>query len=304
MDMAGSLGLFSVSVTPFDESEDIDFDSLTRLCEFYIEKGVSALMSLGIMGEANRMSPSESIAISRHVLKVVDGRIPVYFGASNPSLKVIEELSEEVMGNGAAGIMVTPLAQQRDAKAILAYFKAVAKAVGPDAPLIMQDYPQQTDTHLSVSLISEIIQAVPSLCIFKHEQWPGLTKLSALRDKEKPERVRNMPILTGNGGLFLPQELARGANGTMTGFAFPEVMVKVCALFSAGQKKAAEDLFDIYLPYLRYENQLAFGLSVRKYVLYRRGIISTHKTRMPGYRLNKIDMAEIDHFLDRIGTLD
>lgn len=302
--MSGSMGLFSVSITPFDEYEEVDFESLTRLCEFYIEKGVSALMSLGIMGEANRMSPAESIAISRHVLKVVDGRIPVYFGASNPSLKVIEELTKEVMSNGAAGIMVTPLAQQNDGRAILAYFKAVAQAVGPDVPIIMQDYPQQVGTHLSVPLISEIIQAVPSLYIFKHEQWPGLTKLSAIRDKDQPERTRNIPILTGNGGLFLPQELSRGANGTMTGFAFPEVMVKVCALFASGQEKEAEDLYDIYLPYLRYENQLAFGLSVRKYVFYRRGIISTYKTRMPGYQLSTLDIDEIEHFLDRIGGVN
>ncbi len=302
--MAGSLGLFSVSVTPFDKFEEVDYDSLTRLCEFYIEKGVSALMSLGVMGEANRMSPAESIAISRHVLKVVAGRIPVYFGASNPSLKVIEELAQNVMENGAAGIMVTPLAQQKNDKAILSYFKAVAKAVGPDVPLILQDYPQQTETHLSVALISDIIQAIPSLYIFKHEQWPGLAKLSALRDEEQPERVRNIPILTGNGGLFLPQELARGASGAMTGFAFPEVMVQVCALFAMDKKEAAEDLYDRYLPYLRYEHQPSFGLAVRKYVLYRRGIIAHYGTRMPGYKLYDTDVAEIERFLDRIGALE
>ena len=71
-------------------------------------------------------------------------------------------------------------------------------------------------------------------------------------------------ILVGNGGLYVPQELARGADGIMTGFAYPEMLVSVCALFAAGRSDEAEDLFDLYLPLVRHEQQPGFGLAVRK----------------------------------------
>ena len=69
--------------------------------------------------------------------------------------------------------------------------------------------------------------------------------------EQKPGRRRD-PILVGNGGLYLPQELRRGADGAMTGFAWPEMLVQVCALFATGKAAEAEDLFDIYLPLVRH----------------------------------------------------
>jgi 4-hydroxy-tetrahydrodipicolinate synthase len=297
-------GLFAIAVTPFDEAGEVDYPSLDRLCEFYIEKGAAGIVALGIMGEAHRLSFAESVAISRRILKVVGNRLPVFFGASSPALKVTKELAMEVMDHGASGIMLAPLANQKDEGNILSYVMAAAEAVGSDAPIILQDYPQETATYLSAPLIARIIESVPSLCAFKHEEWPGLSKLSALRAATQPARVREFPILVGNGALFLPLELARGANGAMTGFSFPEVLAEVCALFAAGNRTEAEDLYDRYLPFLRYEHQPVFGLAVRKYMFCRRGVIASYKTRAPGYQLRAVDIAEIDHFLDRLGIAE
>ena len=68
---------------------------------------------------------------------------------------------------------------------------------------------------------------------------------------------------------MLPHELARGADGAMTGFSFPEMLVEVCRLMRAGEAEAAFDLYDRYLPLVRYEQQPGLGLAVRKYVLWR-----------------------------------
>ncbi|WP_246236201.1 hypothetical protein [Acerihabitans arboris] len=84
--------------------------------------------------------------------------------------------------------------------------------------------------------------------MLKHEDLPGLRKLSQVRAQSAARGLRRISILAGNGGLFLPQEMRRGADGAMTGFAYPEMLVRVCALFQAGRAEEAEDLFDIYLP--------------------------------------------------------
>jgi 4-hydroxy-tetrahydrodipicolinate synthase len=107
-------------------------------------------------------------------------------------------------------------------------------------------------------------------------------------------------ILCGNGGLYLPQELARGADGAMTGFAFPEMLVAVVALFRAGEKDRAEDLFDAYLPLVRHEQQPGFGLALRKETLHRRGIISSPKVRAPGPSLTATDRDELNRLVTRV----
>ncbi len=69
--------------------------------------------------------------------------------------------------------------------------------------------------------------------------------------------MRPISILTGNGGLFLDFEMERGADGAMTGYAFPEMLVDVVRLQKAGRRDEAHDVFDAHLPLLRYEQQPA-----------------------------------------------
>jgi 4-hydroxy-tetrahydrodipicolinate synthase len=107
-------------------------------------------------------------------------------------------------------------------------------------------------------------------------------------------------ILVGNGGLYLPQELRRGADGAMTGFAWPEMLVRVCDLAAGGKMEEAEDLFDIYLPLVRHEQQLGIGLALRKEVLFRRGAIKSPRQRAPGSSLTATDRAELDSLIARL----
>ena len=136
--------------------------------------------------------------------------------------------------------------------------------------------------------------------MLKHEDWPGLNKITAVRRLAQDRNARRVSILVGNGGLFLPEELARGADGAMTGFAYPEFLVTLVDGFKSGNRDAVETLFDAYLPLLRYEQQPGIGLAVRKEILRRRGVIESARTRAPGPRLNAVDMAELTHLLDRL----
>jgi 4-hydroxy-tetrahydrodipicolinate synthase len=136
--------------------------------------------------------------------------------------------------------------------------------------------------------------------MFKHEDCPGLKKLSQMRKACDGTARRYISILVGNGGLYVPQELRRGADGVMTGFAYPEMLVSVCSLFQAGQSEEAEDLFDVYLPLVRHEQQPGFGLAVRKQILRRRGAIRSAAVRAPGPSLDTDDISELDRLLARL----
>ena len=83
----------------------------------------------------------------------------------------------------------------------------------------------------------------------------------------------------------------------MTGFAYPEVLVEVYERFAAGRQEDAFDLFDAYLPLIRYEQQPGIGLAIRKEILHRRGIIASAALRLPGARLDALDRAELDQLV-------
>jgi 4-hydroxy-tetrahydrodipicolinate synthase len=85
----------------------------------------------------------------------------------------------------------------------------------------------------------------------------------------------------------------------MTGFAYPEMMVGVCAAHAAGRSERARDLMDAYLPLMRYEQQPGIGLAIRKYVLAKRGLIGSDKVRSPAIPLSRWDVAEIDVLIER-----
>ena len=182
---------------------------------------------------------------------------------------------------GAAGVMVAPPPGLKGDEGVYNYFAQVFKELGPDIPVVYQDYPQSTGVYLAPSVFERLVDDFKQLVMLKHEDWPGLAKLT-LRESEKKPGRRRVSILVGNGGLYLPQELRRGADGAMTGFAWPEMLVQVCDLAAKGKMEEAEDLFDLYLPLVRHEQQLGIGLALRKEVLFRRGAIKSPRQRAPG----------------------
>ncbi|WP_273510737.1 dihydrodipicolinate synthase family protein [Planktotalea frisia] len=294
-----SNGVFIIAATPFTDSGALDLDSADRMVDFYLEMGVSGMTILGIMGEAPKLTSDESLTFARHILQRVAGRVPVVVGVSGPGLDNMARLTGEVMGAGAAGVMVAPMPSLNTDMKQKGYFAQVCNGLGPDVPICLQDYPQTTGVNFSVETLLDIFAAHAQIVMLKHEDWPGLTKLSRIREATG-QRAGRLSILTGNSALFLPQEMQRGADGAMTGFAYPEMMVQVVARHLAGDVDGAEDLFDAYLPMVRYEQQLGLGLAIRKEVLHRRGVLSSPKVRAPGPALSDLDKAELTRLTTRL----
>ncbi|MEM6762246.1 MAG: dihydrodipicolinate synthase family protein [Pseudomonadota bacterium] len=294
-------GVFIISATPFDDDGAVDHESLSRLTEFYLGHGVSGITILGMMGEAPKLTAEESRAVITTVLQRVNGKVPVVVGVSNAGLDNLVSLSKFAMDAGAAGVMVAPGAALKTETGVIASFATIAERL-PDVPLVYQDFPLSTAMPISAAGFVRLVDEVPSVVMLKHEDWPGLTKLSAIRDLSAARGTRRVSILTGNGGLYLPQELARGADGAMTGFAFPEMLVQVVRRHQGGDRDGAEDLFDAYLPIVRHEQQPGFGLAVRKEILRRRGVIASAATRAPGPALDATGHKELDRLMARLET--
>jgi 4-hydroxy-tetrahydrodipicolinate synthase len=293
-------GVFIISPTPFSENGEIDYASTDALVDFYVACGVTGITVLGVLGEASKLSSAETRAFLKHVMKRVDGRKPVVVGVSNPGTDNLVLFAREAMDLGAAGLMISPQQGMRTDDQVYAYWDELFRRLGPSAPICYQDYPQTTNTVTSVSVLHQLIDAFPSFVMLKHEENPGLSKITVLRERSDRGDGRRVSILVGNGGIHLPQELRRGVDGAMTGFAYPEMLVRVCELFFAGDADGAEDLYDAYLPLLRHEQQFGFGLALRKEILRRRGVLACAATRHPGPKLRPRDHQELDELISRL----
>ena len=266
-------GVYVIAATPFADDGALDLVSTDSMVDFYLKCGVDGLTILGVMGEAPKLTQEESVSFLTRVLDRVAGR---------------------------AGVMVAPIAGLNTEAKVLGYYEQICKALGSDVPLVYQDYPQTTGVPVSVQTLNALIDRHPQLVMLKHEESPGLAKITALRQSAERDGRRRVSILVGNGGLHYPQELARGVDGAMTGFAYPEMLVEVYRLHAAGKRDAAEDLFDAYLPLVRHEQQPGIGLALRKEVLKRRGAIASAKLRAPGPSLTAEDQAEVTRMIERV----
>jgi 4-hydroxy-tetrahydrodipicolinate synthase len=293
-------GVYLITVTPFTDSGALDLASTDRMVDFCLDKGVTGLTVLGIMGEAPKLTMEESRSFVKQVLARVNGRVPVVVGASAPGFAPMKELTHSVMDLGASGVMVAPPPAVRTDDQITAYFDMVNETLGPQVPWVLQDHPVATGVQMSTGVVLKILKNSPTCVMLKHEDCPGLAKLSAIRAASDKGELKRIAILTGNGGgLFLPEELTRGADGAMTGFAYPEMMVDVCAAHARGDVERAHDLFDAYLPLARYEQQSNIGLAVRKHLLWKRGVIASEAVRKPGPKLSAQDIADIERLTRR-----
>ncbi|MFN3501123.1 MAG: dihydrodipicolinate synthase family protein [Allorhizobium sp.] len=291
-------GVYVIALTPFTETGDLDLDSTDRMVDFYLERGATGLTVLGMMGEAQKLTIEESQTYVRRILHRVDGRVPVVAGVSAAGFAQMQALTSMVMDDGAAGVMIAPPSSLRNDQQIVTYYKQAAEFIG-DTPFVLQDFPLVTSVTIPVSVIQTIIDQIPTCVCLKHEDWPGLSKITALRTASETSGKRRISILCGNGGVFLPEEMARGADGAMTGFAYPEMMRDVVHYSEQGNPERAQDIFDAYLPLARYEQQPGLGLSIRKYIMAKRGAIATPALRKPGGALSLADISEIERLIAR-----
>lgn len=296
-------GVYAIAPTPFKDDGRIDQVSLERLIDSYREMGVDGITVLGLMGEANKLDHQEALDLVRTFTSRA-GAMPIIVGVTAPGFATMRALARASMEMGAAGVMIAPPPSLKTEDQVVGYYAQAAAAVGEDVPFVLQDYPLVFGVTIPPKTISRIVGDLPSCVMLKHEDWPGLDKITALRRFQADGQMRPISILCGNGGLFLDLEMERGADGAMTGYAFPDMLVDVVGAFAGGDVETGRALFDAHLPLIRLEHQPVVGLAVRKYLFMRRGIFASDTQRLPGAALSPEARADIERILARLAEVD
>lgn len=287
-------GTWFVAPTPFDADGRLDADSLRSLASAVARWGCDGVTVLGVMGEVATLTDTERETVQRTVAETVGAVLPMAVGCSGVSAHLVGERIAAAAQAGAAAAMVSAPPGSGDVSALPAFFQAVAER--SPLPLIIQDEPTATGVRLPVPVLLDCIHAA-GISTVKLEDPPTPSKISRLLAADPGLRV-----FGGLGGVSSLAELRRGAVGTMTGFAFPEILRALRLAVADGRTERSAQLFDTYLPLLSFEGQPGGGLGIRKEVLRRRGVIG-HAVARIGPPPDPVTLAELDDVLARVGVV-
>ncbi|MBI1296453.1 dihydrodipicolinate synthase family protein [bacterium] len=292
-------GIYNITPTPFHPDSSLDLASLKTLTDFNVVKGVNGMTILGVLGETSKVHEDERDLIIDGVLKANDGRISICVGTSHDDTTegclIRSKRAQEL---GAKAVMIAPPKfMKADQEAIRGHYLTIADAV--DIPIIVQDHPTSTGVTMTVETIARIAEEAPICNFLKLEDEPSPTKVGFVR-KVCPDMV----IFGGLGGMMFLEELRHGATGTMTGFAFPEILVEIHRKWTAGDIDGATETFYHYVPLIRFENQKGINLALRKHIYAKRGAIASPTLRKPFMPVDDLTLDDLNDILTRLNMLE
>ncbi|HEX7926578.1 MAG TPA: dihydrodipicolinate synthase family protein [bacterium] len=268
-------GVWPILVTPFDDKENLDLESLDRVVRFMAQIKMDGVTILGVLGESNRMADHEREQVITTSVKAA-GSMPVCVGTSHSGTAAARYLSQMAEQLGAAAVMVTPHHEPTPNEArVFEYFKAIADGI--TIPIVAQDHPASSQVHMSVPLILRLINEIPRIACVKEEAPPTPQKVAAVMAGMTSRKVT---LLQGLGALYGIFDLERGAHGFMTGFAFPEALAAMVNAAKGENLTEARRIYNRFLPLIVYEQQP--GTAIRKEVYRLRGLIKHNRVRHPG----------------------
>lgn len=288
--------MLPITLTPFTDDGAVDEASIDTLVEDYLGAGAHGLTILGIMGEAARLLDAERGMVLRRYLRATAGRVPVVVGVSARATCMSLDYARRAEDAGAAAVMLAPPDGTKNLDLVFEHFRRVAEAIS--VPVVVQDEPVNTGVTMPAPFLARLVDEIEGCRYLKLEETPTLPKISAVRERA----ASPVGIFGGLGGLYLYEEMLRGADGIMTGFGFPQVLVRTYELFVAGERDRAQEHFFRHLPLIRYEAQLGVGgVTIRKQVFARRGAISSPHARFPAPPVDELTLAELDDLIRVVG---
>lgn len=301
-------GVWAILPTPFTPDGALDLASVATCVAFQRERGVTGLVALGVFGEAAALSADEMDAVLAAVVAAADG-LPVVAGLDPLGTDGAVALAARLAGAAPGLRAVMVKVPSSDATTTAAHLRAVADAAG--CGVVVQDYPARSGVTIAPEALAEATVACGTAVAVKAEAAPSaptvarlVAALAAATNDADADTgaTAPVPVFGGLGGVGLLDELAAGAAGAMTGFAFPEGLVATLAAWRDGGFAAARDAWAPWLPLAVFEAQGPYALALRKELLRRRGALGHARVRPPAAALPEGLAALVDAHLAAAGN--
>jgi len=281
------------------EDNTIDVQGLRKEVNFLIKAGVTGIALFGNASEAFALTKAEKQLIADTVVAQNRGRVPLVFGSGSTAAEPAIENSLWAKENGADILMIMPPHMIKpDARGIYDYYAAIANAV--DLPIMIQDAPNACGVAVPVDVMIRLAGEFDNIQYVKAEAPPTFRKAKQIVDGCGGK----LTVFGGLNGTFFYEELCVGVVGTMPAGEFPDVLVQVYNLFTAGKRQEAKALFYQYLPFIRLGSiPGGMAMAVHKEILKRGGIIASSKVRSPFLQADDTLIALVMDALDGLELL-
>ncbi len=292
-DLPALHGIVPILVTPFDDTERVDTESLRREVEFNIAAGVHGL-GIALGSEVYKLADDERELVVATVIDQARGRIPVIMNTGAAATNIAVRYSQQAEAAGAAAVMCTSPGPGLPAGELRHYYQSISDAVR--IPVMIQD---TATNHVPAALMRSIAESAERVRYAKVESSPPARRVYDAVQACGPL----VAIFGGAGGGALLQELRRGSLGTMPWPSTPAAFVAVWDHWHAGDREAALQAFEQRLaPLGRLSIQgIGGGHILHKELLRRQGVIATAHVRRPSDEIDPLFYEELDEVCARLG---
>ena len=228
-------GVIPPIITPVDEQENVNTDALKRVIDHVLNGGVHGIFALGSNGEFYALDrTNQQIALETTVAHV-NGRVPVYAGASAITTKECVALANMAEQVGADALTVlTPMFITPSENELYEHFKAIAAST--KLPVLLYNNPGKTTNNISVSLLKKLAQ-IDNIVGIKN------TSLDFSQTIQYLYVTQNNPsfkVLAGTD-FYIYSTLTYGGVGCVAGTAnvAPALVVDIYEKFVAGDHQGA-----------------------------------------------------------------
>ncbi|MGO4887724.1 4-hydroxy-tetrahydrodipicolinate synthase [Anaerobacillus sp. MEB173] len=237
--------VITAMVTPFDYKGNIDFSKTTKLVNYLIANGSDGLVVAGTTGESPTLSTEEKVALFKHVVKVVNKRVPVIAGTGSNNTHASVELTKKATEVGVDGIMaVAPYYNKPSQLGLYEHFKAIAEATF--LPVMLYNIPGRSVVNISADTVMKLAD-VKNIVSMK-EASGNIEQITSI--------IANTPddfsVYSGDDGLTLPV-LSIGGQGVVSVAAhvIGNEMQAMINAFKAGNCKEAAKYHQFLLPIMK-----------------------------------------------------
>ncbi|MFD3445520.1 4-hydroxy-tetrahydrodipicolinate synthase [Microbacteriaceae bacterium 4G12] len=228
-------------VTPFDDNGNIDFAKTTQLVNYLIDNGTTALVVAGTTGESPTLTAEEKVELFRHVVEVVNGRVPVVAGTGSNSTQASIELTKRAEEIGVDAVMlVAPYYNKPNQEGLYQHFKTIANST--KLPVMLYNVPGRSVVSIAVDTIVRLSQ-IPNVVAVKDAGGDVLSMTEIIEHTSD-----DFAVYSGDDGLTLPA-LAIGAKGVVSvaSHIIGNEMQEMIQAFEAGDMKKAQQLHQLLL---------------------------------------------------------
>ncbi|MNZ26202.1 4-hydroxy-tetrahydrodipicolinate synthase [compost metagenome] len=229
-------------VTPMDAEGRLDWDSLTQLVDFHLQEGTNAIVAVGTTGESATLDVDEHVAVIRHVVKQVAGRIPVIAGTGANSTREAIELTAAAKQAGVdACLLVTPYYNKPTQEGLYLHHRKIAESVA--IPQILYNVPGRTACDMLADTIARL-STVPNIIGVKEATG------DLVRGKEVLDKVASGFLVYSGDDATAVELMLMGAQGniSVTANVAPRAMSELCAAAMRGDAATGRAINERLMP--------------------------------------------------------